>query len=59
MEKNEELLQKLRDFRMEKMIELKNENATDQGGPYHEVFSNFCQELESESLDLFIKTTII
>lgn len=26
MEKNEELLQKLRDFRMEKMIELKNEN---------------------------------
>ena len=37
-------------------IELKNENATDQGGPYHEVFSNFCQELESESLDLFIKT---
>ena len=37
-------------------IDLKGEHATDQGGPYHEVFSNFCQELESESLDVFIKT---
>ena len=37
-------------------VRLEGEHAIDQGGPYHECFSNFCQELESEHLDLFIKT---
>ena len=32
------------------------ERSIDQGGPYHELFSNICKELLSPYLDLFIKT---
>ena len=33
-----------------------NEYASDSGGPYHEVISGMCQELQSDYLELFIKT---
>ena len=35
---------------------LKNEYASDSGGPYHEVISGICQELQSDYLNMFIKT---
>ena len=35
---------------------LKNEYASDSGGPYHEVISGICSELQSDYLNLFIKT---
>ena len=35
---------------------LKNEYATDSGGPYHEVISGMCSELQSGYLNMFIKT---
>ena len=37
-------------------VRLVNEYATDSGGPYHEVISQMCQELQNEYLELFIKT---
>ena len=38
------------------VVNLKNEYASDSGGPYHEVISGMCQELQSDYLDMFIKT---
>ena len=38
------------------IVRLQGEHATDQGGPYHEVFSNICDELQSDYIDLLIKT---
>ena len=38
------------------IVALINEYASDSGGPYHEVISGMCQELQSDYLDLFIKT---
>ena len=35
---------------------LKNEYASDQGGPYHEVMTQMCQELQNDYLNMFIKT---
>ena len=35
---------------------LQGEYASDQGGPYHEVISNICDELQSDYIDLLIKT---
>ena len=35
---------------------LQNEYASDSGGPYHEVISQMCQELQSDYLNMFIKT---
>jgi len=35
---------------------LQGEHASDSGGPYHEVISNICNELQSDYIDLFIKT---
>ena len=35
---------------------LQGEHASDQGGPYHEVISNICNELQSDYIDLLIKT---
>ena len=35
---------------------LKNEYASDSGGPYHEVISGICKELQSDYLNMFIKT---
>ena len=32
---------------------LKNEYASDSGGPYHEVISGICQELQSDYLNMF------
>ena len=37
-------------------VELKKEMAIDVGGPYHEVISYMCNELQSNYLDLLIKT---
>ena len=37
-------------------VALKNEHAVDSGGPYHDVITNICEELQSDYLDLFIKT---
>ena len=37
-------------------IDLVGEKAIDEGGPYHEIISCMCNELQSEYLDLFIKT---
>ena len=34
---------------------LQGEHASDSGGPYHEVISNICDELQSDYLDLLIK----
>ena len=38
------------------VVNLQNEYASDSGGPYHEVISQMCQELQSEYLNMFIKT---
>ena len=38
------------------IVNLQNEYASDSGGPYHEVISQMCQELQSEYLNMFIKT---
>ena len=35
---------------------LQAEHASDSGGPYHEVLSNICDELENGYIDLLIKT---
>ena len=37
-------------------VTLLGENAVDQGGPYHEIISEMCKDLQSDYLDLFIKT---
>ena len=37
-------------------VELNGEQAIDVGGPYHEVISCMCEELQSNYIDLFIKT---
>lgn len=37
------------------IVILQGEHASDSGGPYHEVISNICDELQSDYLDLFIK----
>ena len=38
------------------IVALQGEHASDSGGPYHEVISNICDELQSEYIDLLIKT---
>ena len=35
-------------------VTLINEPASDAGGPYREIFSNICEELQSEYIELFI-----
>ena len=37
-------------------VELKGEKAEDAGGPYQEIISIICNELQSDYIDLFIKT---
>ena len=37
-------------------VNLIGENATDAGGPYHEIISSMCKDLESGYINLFIKT---
>ena len=37
-------------------VELKGEHAIDMGGPYHEIISSICNELQSDYVDLFIKS---
>lgn len=37
------------------VVILQGEHASDSGGPYHEVISNMCDELQSDYLDLLIK----
>ena len=37
-------------------VTLLGENAIDQGGPYHEIISEMWKDLQSDYLDLFIKT---
>ena len=37
-------------------VNLSGENAIDEGGPYHEVITYMCGELQSNYIDLFIKT---
>lgn len=37
-------------------VELKGEGATDQGGPFRDILSTMCDELQSKYLDLFIPT---
>ena len=37
-------------------VNLIGENAIDEGGPYHEIISEMCKDLQSDYLDLFIKT---
>ena len=37
-------------------VNLKNERAIDAGGPYREILSDICIELQSEYIELFIKT---
>jgi E3 ubiquitin-protein ligase HERC2 len=37
-------------------VNLVGEGATDYGGPYRDVFHAICEELQSNSLDLFIKS---
>ena len=37
-------------------VELEGEGAIDAGGPYHEIISLMCNELQSDYIDLFIKT---
>ena len=61
-----QVFQKLNDVRGENfllqkdkrlfVVNLKNEYASDSGGPYHEVISGMCQELQSDYLNMFIKT---
>ena len=38
-------------------VNLENEQAIDAGGPYHEVISCMCNELHTDYIDLFIKTS--
>ena len=37
-------------------VVLQNEHAADSGGPYHDVISNICEELQSDYIDILIKT---
>ena len=37
-------------------VTLEGEQAIDAGGPYHEIISCLCNELQSDYIDLFIKT---
>ena len=37
-------------------VVLQNEHAVDSGGPYHDVISNICEELQSDYIDILIKT---
>ena len=37
-------------------VNLLGENAIDEGGPYHEIISEICKDLQSDYLNLFIKT---
>ena len=37
-------------------VDLGEENAIDQGGPYSEILSDICDELQSDYIQLFIKT---
>ena len=37
-------------------VKLKGEDAIDQGGPYREILSDICDELQSDYIELFIKT---
>jgi hypothetical protein len=37
-------------------VALVDEHAVDSGGPYHDVISNICEELQSDYLDILIKT---
>ena len=37
-------------------VALTDEHAVDSGGPYHDVISNLCEELQSDYLDILIKT---
>ena len=37
-------------------VELKEERASDAGGPYREIFSNICEDLQSDYIELFIRT---
>jgi len=50
-----------KDFFIEKearlfRVALQEEHAVDSGGPYHDVISNICEELQSDYLDILIKT---
>ena len=52
---------KSKDFFLEKnkrlfKVTLLGENAVDEGGPYHEIISEMSKDLQSDYLDLFIKT---
>ena len=38
------------------IVKLSGEGAIDQGGPYREILSNICDELQSDYIELFIKT---
>ena len=37
-------------------VDLEGEQVTDEGGPYSEILSDVCNELQSDYIDLFIKT---
>ena len=37
-------------------VKLKNEDAIDQGGPYREILSDLCNDLQSDYVELFLKT---
>ena len=37
-------------------VALQDEHAVDSGGPYNDVISNICEELQSDYLDILIKT---
>ena len=37
-------------------VDLKGERAIDEGGPYHEILSDICDDLQSDYIELFIKT---
>ena len=52
---------KSKDFFLEKnsrlfKVNLLGENSVDEGGPYHEIISEMSKDLQSDYLDLFIKT---
>jgi alpha-tubulin suppressor-like RCC1 family protein len=61
-----QLHNKLKDFEIKKLqtrkderlftVQFTGEGASDAGGPYRELFSSICEELQSISLDLFIKS---
>ena len=38
-------------------VDLKGERAIDEGGPYHEILSDICDDLQSDYIELFIKTS--